>query len=174
FGNDSIALADDRISVNGGARLEWASGLGWGLHPMARVMWNVTPDRHRLWAAVSRAIRTPALQDRGIQLTYPPLPGPGGLPVMVTLNGNPDLRPEDVISTDAGYRLVLPRAQLEVDGFRSEYHRLRTSEPQAPHLDVTSGAPVVLQPIVFDNLFDARTTGVEATARWQPAACWRL
>jgi iron complex outermembrane recepter protein len=27
---------------------------------------------------------------------------------------------------------------------------------------------------VFDNLFDARTTGVEATARWQPAACWRL
>jgi iron complex outermembrane recepter protein len=174
FGNDTIALAGNRLRASGGARIEYGNGVGWGVQPVARILWNVTPDRHHVWGAVSRAIHTPSLQDRSLQIAYPQQAGPGGLPLLVTLSGNPDLRSETVVSEDLGYRLALGRVQFEADAFESTYRRLRTSEPQAPHVDVASGFPVIVAPVQFGNLFDARTAGVELTARWQPVAAWRL
>ena len=51
-------------------------------------MWKALP-RQRLWAATSRALRTPSLYERGIRVDFPPVPSASGLPLVVTVLGNP-------------------------------------------------------------------------------------
>jgi len=64
-------------------------------------MWSVTKNQ-RVWAAVSRALRTPSLQDRFLNVLFPLIQTPSGPPVGVEVHGNPDARSESVVSFESG------------------------------------------------------------------------
>ena len=60
FVQDEIALFGNRLAVTLGSQVQYDSDSGAGVQPTARVMWKALP-RQRLWAATSRALRTPSL-----------------------------------------------------------------------------------------------------------------
>ncbi|HSU19603.1 MAG TPA: TonB-dependent receptor, partial [Acidobacteriaceae bacterium] len=67
FAQDSFKLVPDRLTFTLGTKLENNNYSGWGIQPNANLVW--TPGKHTtLWAAVSRALRTPGRVDRDLSL----------------------------------------------------------------------------------------------------------
>ena len=99
FVQDELTLLDKRLAVTLGTKLQTGTAVDGGLQPTARIMWHPSLRQH-LWASLSRALRTPSLQERGIQVTYPPTPGPGGVPVSVKLTGDPTYRSESFVDRE--------------------------------------------------------------------------
>ncbi|MEO8678407.1 MAG: TonB-dependent receptor [Vicinamibacterales bacterium] len=172
FFQDEIAAYDNRLAVTFGAQVQHDTDSGTGVQPTARVMWKVHP-RQRLWAATSRALRTPSLADRGLRLDYPPVPGPGGLPLVVRVLGNPAASTETFVDVEAGYRLEATVASIDVTGFAGHYGQLQTQEPGAPVVEFVP-SPRILVTAQFGNLLEATTRGIEVAARWTPLPTWHL
>jgi iron complex outermembrane receptor protein len=176
FAQDEIAMAGNRVHTTLGARVEHDALSGWGVQPTSRIMWDMVPRHHHVWAAASRALRRPSLLDRGIRVDYPATSTGGPLPVALTLLGNPATRTEQFVESELGYRLdISTAATVDVTGFVGRYEHLRTNEPQTPSVVLTGGRPTsVSAPVRFDNLLAANTRGFEISARWMPIERWRL
>jgi iron complex outermembrane recepter protein len=174
FIQDEIALFTKRLVVTLGTQVQYDSYTGAGVQPTARVMWKADP-RQRLWAAASRALRTPSLDDRGIRVDYPPLPGPGGLPVLVVILGNPAAKTENHFDGEVGYRLEIgPAAALDVTGFMGRYDHLWTQEQSAPVVKFDPSPHVLVVSQFSSDHLEAKTRGLEITGHWMPIPVWRL
>jgi iron complex outermembrane receptor protein len=173
FLQDEIALFGDRLAVTLGSQVQYDSDSGAGIQPTARVMWKVRP-RQRLWAAASRALRTPSLTDRWIRVDYPPVPTPTGLPLVVTLVGNPEAETERLLDVEAGYRLEIgTTAAVDITGFVGRYDHLQTQEVGAPVVQFVP-SPQILVGTQFGNKLEATTRGFEVAGHWKPLPAWRL
>jgi iron complex outermembrane receptor protein len=181
FAQDEIALAGRRVELTLGAKLEHDAGVGLSVQPTARVMWRVAPAQH-LWAAVSRAVRTPSLIDRGVRIEFPPAVQPAqpadpmaGIPLAITVLGNPAVQNEHLSSTEAGYRIDIgSRAAIDVAVFVGRYRNLQSTEPSAPSIAFPGGRPIVSVSTTTQNLLDAETRGAEISARVNPSSTWQL
>jgi len=174
FLQDDITIVPDELRVTLGSKVEYNSFTGAEIEPTARAIW--TPDdRQSIWAAVSRATRSPSQTNEAISLNSVVPPGDPGnpfpVPVLVTIDGNPDETSEDVVSLELGYR-IRPTDDFSVDiaGFYNIYDNLVTVETVGASLQ----PGFVLVNEQFDNLGNARTYGVELSADWRPAPWWRL
>lgn len=173
FIQDEIALFGSRMAVTLGSQVQHDSDSGTGVQPTARVMWKALP-RQRLWAAISRALRTPSLQERGIRLDYPPVPGANGLPLVVTVLGNPAARTEWLIDAEVGYRLEIGTvASIDVTGFVGRYDHLQTQEPATPVVEFVP-SPQVRVTSQYGDQLEAWTRGIEVAGHWTPVPAWRL
>jgi iron complex outermembrane recepter protein len=175
FTQDEVALTTDhRLSATLGAKMEHGVVAGASVQPTARLSWRVVPETQNIWAAASRAVRTPSLLDRGLDITIPYPSDPRSLPVYYGVHGNPAAVNEVVTDMEAGYRYDLRSvAAFDVAVFAAKYDGLRTSEPLDPTFAPTP-MPHIVTGVAFNNLLRADTRGVEAAARWQPTAAWRL
>ena len=173
FAQDEIELLGNRLSVTLGSQVQYDSESGAGVQPTARVMWKALP-RQRLWAATSRALRTASLQDRGIRVDYPPVPSASGLPLVVTLLGNPAAETEELVDAEAGYRIEIGTAgSIDVTGFVGRYDHLVTQEPSAPVIQFVP-SPQILVTTRFGNQLEATTRGFEIAGHWTPVPAWRI
>jgi iron complex outermembrane receptor protein len=138
-------------------------------------MWNINPRQH-VWAAASRALRTPSLVDKGIRIDFlPTAPSATSPPVFVSALGNQAVRNERFVSTEAGYRIdIASRVAIDVAGFIGRYQGLQTAEPSAPTVAFVNGGPVIHVSTVFDNLLDAQTRGGEIAARATITDAWQV
>jgi iron complex outermembrane receptor protein len=140
---------------------------------MARVMWKALP-RQRLWAATSRALRTPSLSARGIRLDYPPVPTASGLPLLVTVLGNPAEETENLVDAEAGYRLEIDTTgSIDVTGYVGRYDHLQTQEQAAPIVRFVP-SPQIFVSSQYGNQLEATTRGLEVAGHWAPVPAWRL
>jgi iron complex outermembrane receptor protein len=173
FAQDEIGLFDHRLAVTLGSQVQYDSQAGAGLQPTARVIWKGLP-RQRLWAATSRALRTPALDETGFRLDYAPVPTPSGLPLFVTSLGNSASKTETFVDAEAGYRLEIgTMAAIDITGFAGRYDHLVTQEVGAPVVQFVP-SPEILVIGHGDNLLAATTRGLEVAGHWSPAAAWRF
>ena len=175
FIQDEVAFLKDRLAVTLGTQIQYdaGSGAGAGIQPTARVMWKGLP-RQRLWAAVSRALKTPSLEDLGIRVDLLPQSGPSGLPVLVTVLGNPEAETEELVSVEAGYRVeVGTRGSIDVTAFAGHYDHLKTQEQAAPVFSLVP-SPRVLVINTVGNQLEATTRGLEVAANWMATSFWRL
>jgi len=133
-----------------------------------------TPDpRHSIWAAVSRAVRTPSRGELEARLDEFVIPG--SLPTLVSIYGNPDFGSEDLIAYEAGYRWqAANNLSLDLAAFYNDYAELRTVEVGSPFLQESLGIPYLVLPIYPGNKMAGQTFGVEAVADWSPYQWWRL
>jgi iron complex outermembrane receptor protein len=169
FIQDDVAMPGDRVHLILGTQFQHDSQFGAGIQPSVRLMWNVRP-RQRLWAAASRAIRTPSLADRFIRVDYPPQPTPIGLPLFATVIGNPDVGNETFADLEAGYRIEAgASASIDATAFAGRYTDLITNEVSAPVLVFAPG-PRLEVTSRNRNQMTATTRGVEVAAHWAPAA----
>ena len=173
FLQDEIGLFGKRLAVTLGSQVQHDSTTGAGVQPTARVMWKALPHQ-RLWAATSRALRTPSEYERGIRIDFPPVPSASGLPLFVTVLGNPAAQTERLVDAEVGYRLEIGTAgSIDVTGFVGSYHHLRTEEPAAPVVQFVP-SPQIHVTSQFGNQLQATTRGLEAAANWKPVSAWRL
>ncbi len=99
FVQDEISLITDQLSLTLGSKFEHNDASGFEVQPTARLLWTPSPN-HSLWAAVSRAVRTPSVSERDADLTAVVIPpgtpeNPGPLPVEVALVGNDAIDSEE-------------------------------------------------------------------------------
>jgi len=156
FLQDEIRLRDNLL-LTLGTKIEHNDYTGVEVEPSGRLQWNVT-SKQMVWAAVSRAVRTPSRIDRDFSE-----PGPSGL--LVLLKGNPNFESETVIAYELGYR-AQPTAKLEtsLSTYYNDYDHVRST---------TTNAATVF-PLFFQNNVEGRTYGFELSATYQLLDWWRL
>jgi iron complex outermembrane receptor protein len=174
FLQDEIELLRHRLSVTLGSQVQYDSDSGAGVQPTVRLMWKASP-RQRIWAATSRALRTPALDERGgFRIDYPPVPTPIGLPLVISGLGSPEARTETLVDAEAGYRLELGTAvSFDVTGFVGRYNHLVTAETSAPIVQFVP-FPHLLVTSLNGNQLGATTRGLEIAGHWAPFPAWRV
>ncbi|HEX4023899.1 MAG TPA: TonB-dependent receptor [Steroidobacteraceae bacterium] len=157
FIQDEIPLSPT-LSLIAGTKLEHNDYTGWELQPDARLRWIMT-DQQTLWAAVSRAVRTPSRVDRDEVVP------PGVPPHLVLLEGDSDFDSEKVIAYELGYRAQLfSRVGGSVSTFYNVYSDLRS----------TSYTPGFLLPFYFSNNLEGHTYGLEFSADYRLLSNWSL
>lgn len=155
FAQESFSPVHE-LTLIAGAKLEDDPFAGWQFQPDARLAWTPRASE-MLWAAASRAIRSPTPFDTDVAERVGPVLG---------LTGNRSFQPERVTAYELGYRGRLGKAlSLSVSGFYNVYDDLRTIEP-------SPGAAFF--PLTWDNFMRGNTRGVEAWADWQVTDWWRL
>jgi iron complex outermembrane receptor protein len=167
---DQNTLKPNRVSLYLGTKLESSYFSGWDLEPSARLAW--TPSSHRtLWAAISRATRTPTRRDTDLSAAVAALPGPAE----VVLLGNPNMKSEHVIAYEAGYRAQpAKRISLDVATFFNNYDNLESVESLPPFFDPNSVPPLFMIPKSLGNKMHGTTEGVETSVNWKVMDWWTL
>jgi iron complex outermembrane receptor protein len=154
FVQDEIALVPDRLHVALGTKIEHNDYTGFEIQPSGRVNWTLSPSA-TLWAAVSRAVRTPSRIDREL---FAPAKPP------YFLAGGPGFRSEEELAYELGYRHQEGSLALSVATFYSRYHGLRS-------LEQTNPPP---SPLVIGNGQDGESYGAELTAAYVLTSGWRV
>lgn len=174
FVQDEIALQPDRLYLTVGAKLEHNDFTGFGLQPSVRLAWIVN-KRNMFWAAVSRALRTPSQSDRDIRVNQSVFPGPGNLPVLVSIFGSPTRQDERLNAFEAGYRAEITK-RLSFDGtvFYNDYDNLVSVEPGTPFLEIVPAPAHLVIPNVLSNLLYGETHGVELSVDWKATKRWTV
>lgn len=169
FIQDDITIVPQRWRLTIGTKFEHNdySGVEW--QPSARLLW--TPDDHQsLWAAVSRAVRTPS---RGDVANVVKMIVPETDPLLLETVGNPDQDSEEVVTYELGYR-IQPTTGISFDfaTFYNDYDKLRLSEFNEIQLNPPP-EPSFLNFDVSNNL-EGNSYGIEAAVDWRPLQWWRL
>lgn len=167
-------LLPARVRLTLGTKVEHNGSSDWEFQPNVRALVPVTP-RHSLWAAVSRAVRTPSRAEHTVRLETAPIPDPvRGIPALVSLRGTPGFLPETLRAHEAGYRTQFGRASFDAAVFRNHYDHLRTFEPGVPSVTATASGPLIVAPVMFDNGMTGRTSGGELSTSWSVLDPWRI
>ena len=161
FGQDEIKLQENLL-LTLGTKVEHNDYTGFEVQPSGRLAWNITP-KQMVWAAVSRAVRTPSRIDH--DLAEPTgLPNAGGLPQSL-LTGTSQFTSETLIAYELGYRAQLgDKVSGSVSTYYNDYTKIRSTTPSAPF-----GFPIYLQ-----NNLEGDTYGLEVSADYQMLDWWRL
>ena len=158
FVQDEIKLQDD-LFFTLGTKVEHNDYTGFEVQPSGRLQWQITPTQ-MLWAAVSRAVRTPSRVDHDFQ-TPTGLPAP--LPQSV-LYGTSQFTSETLIAYEVGYRAELgDKVSGSLSTFYNEYSKIRSLTPTG-----STGFPVYVQ-----NNLEGETYGLELSTDYQMLDWWR-
>jgi iron complex outermembrane recepter protein len=168
FLQDEITLLPRRLAMIIGSKFEENSYTGWEIQPNARLL--MTPHYgHTLWAAVSRAVRTPSRFDHDVRVTSAIAEYPGAYYEVL---GSKDFKSEEVIAYEAGYRFFSrPSFALDLALFYNRYDHLRTWEIGIPYME---GGPPIYVPLVTVNGMQGDSYGAELALDWKPTNAWRL
>jgi len=170
FLQDEIKLLDP-LSLTLGSKIEHNDYTGFEFEPSGRLQWKVT-DKQMVWAAVSRAVRTPSRFDRDLQIldgfNVPVLETILKVPVSpYILLGDPDFVSETVLAYELGYRAQLgSKFALSASSYYNDYSHLRS-------VGSTPGSFLNL-PYSFGNNLEGDTYGMELAGTYQMFDNWRL
>ena len=154
FVQDEITLAPD-VFFTLGTKLEHNDYTGYEVEPTARLRWSFTP-KQMVWAAVSRAVRTPSRIERDVK-------EPAQFPVI--LQGSSDFESETLVAYELGYRAEIgTKVSASVSAFYNDYGDLRS----------VSFTPATIIPLFFANNLEGETHGIEFSATYQPLPWWSL
>jgi iron complex outermembrane recepter protein len=178
FVQDEISLAK-RLRMTLGSKFEHNEFTGFEAEPNARLLWTPTQTQS-VWAAVSRAVRTPALTEEGLRLNtqvIPPATPPNltPFPAIVAVFGSHQFKSEDLLAYEVGYRVQATKSfSADIATFYNSYSGLRTAEPGAPFLEGSPAPTDVVIPFVAQNKMSGGTYGLEFFGDWRVAPKLRL
>jgi len=151
FLQDEVTLWPDSVKLTLGTKVEHNDYTGFEVEPSARLAW-MPEKRHTVWAAVSRAVRSPTRLD--VDIAAPSISNP-----------NHDFESEKLIAYELGYRVrPVDRLSLSFAVFYHDYDDLRS-------IDVNSAPP---PPAIFANNQRANSWGAELSGTFQVLESWRL
>ena len=179
FIQDEIALIKEHLFLTLGSKFEHNDYSGFEHQPNIRLRWTPTPT-HTLWAAVSRAVRTPSRENDGRVNRFIIPPGapqqnPGPIPAITAVVGSADFDSERLVAYEIGYRIrPIDLLSFDLAAFYNVYDNLRSVEPGAPFLETVPTPPHLVLPFQLDNKAEGESYGVELAVDWQPFKWWRL
>jgi len=162
FVQNDITLVPERWHLSLGTKIEHNDYTGWEFQPGGRLAW--TPNqRHTVWGAIARAVRTPSRADTDLRFAQEPVM-PGVVPVIY---GNRQFQSENLLAFEVGHRWQLtPQLTTDLALFYNIYDDVRSAEVKGysfPELRV-----------VEENRLHGETYGGELVVRWQPVTWCRL
>lgn len=159
--SEFMVTEDLRLVI--GSKFEHNDYTGFEVQPTIRMLWNIN-DKHSMWAAVSRAVRTPARVDEDLQINIVIPNSP-----QLSIRGNPEVNSEELIAYELGYRFN-PTSNLLVDAslFYNDYDQLRSTETSFQPFPV----PTILNKL--ENQMFGYTYGLELASHWQVTEAWKL
>lgn len=174
FIHDDIEILPNRLSLILGTKLERNEYTGLEYQPSGRLLWLPSPE-HTVWAALSRAVRTPSRVESDVRVNYATIPDVGGMPGLLGWNGNEDLVAEELLASEIGYRATPTRFfSLDIAGFYNSYDNLLTHEPTIPYLDMSSQSPHMVMGTRLENNLTANTFGFEVVSGCRLTDWWQL
>lgn len=174
FIQDEFKLIPDKLTLTAGTKLEHNDFTGFEVQPSVRAVFKPT-ENQTLWAAISRAVRTPDILESSdmfaVQLGQP-IPGPGG-PYVPRIVGTDDPASEVLWAYEVGYR-IQPEKRVNVDValFYNDYDRIIDFATTPDNL--VPGVPDGTAEFPLTNLRSGQTYGGEASITVEPVEHWRL
>jgi len=169
------AFAQDEVRLGKSFRLIAGSKILHDGHttqaqPSIRALWMIR-ENQVIWAAATRGVRLPSEAEYDVLIRFGAVPVGNGESVMVTVLGNPNLKPEYVHSFEAGYRGVLTSfASLDITAYHNALNDLITFEPGS--VTVRNGEAIL--PFNYANAIGGSTRGIEASLLLRPTRRWDL
>jgi iron complex outermembrane recepter protein len=168
-----LPLFNDKVQFIAGSKFEHTNFSGFDYQPSVRLLWSPTPHQSA-WLATTRAVRTPSRVDQELQfnILVQATPAP---PVFFEIVGNPNLKPEQLIAYEAGYRIQANRkVYLDLAAFFNTYNDLQGYGPLS--LAVATNPPPLDYLIVlpYANVIEGRSVGTEVNPTWDVARWWQL
>ena len=177
FTQDEFAFFKQRLRLTVGSKFEHNDYTGFEMEPNARFLWNVS-NKQSVWAAVSRAVRTPARTEENMRLNanvIPPSPQSLGLPVLATVLGDPSFKSENLVAYEAGYRIQLGSTfSVDFASFHNSYSNLLSAEPKAMFVEPFPQPVHITLPLVAENKRSGSTHGAELFAEWKGLPRWKV
>jgi iron complex outermembrane receptor protein len=171
FIQDEIALIRNQVWLTAGMKIEHNNYTGPELQPSARILWTPTP-RQSVWAAVTRAVRTPSELEASVQLTRFLASSPL---TYLQVVGSSSFQAERVMGYEAGYR-ISPNDQffMDVAAFHNRHDDLESFGSGSVAI-VRSPAPAhVLFILPYANGAAGTSDGLELTPDWKPTRWGQL
>ncbi len=163
FAHLDYALIPEHLRLVVGSKLSWDSYAGVEIQPNARLLWQLTPT-HQLWAALSRAVRTPSRTDEDFNLLVPM-----GKNMNLRLQGDDDFKSEEIIAYELGWRFTPGNGfLLDAALFFNQYDQLGPFGASSGFVPPNT----VVQTIT--NGYEGHTFGLELAAHWQVLDNWKL
>ncbi len=151
FVQDQLSLVPRKLELTLGTKLLYNDYSGFELQPSARMAWTPT-QMHTIWAAVSRAVRTPSRFETDELTTALSTP-------------NRAFNSENVIAYELGYRVrPVERVLLSLAAFYNRYDNLRS-------INYNPNPPTTF---IFANDQRANYWGVELSANIIANDWWRI
>lgn len=173
FLQDEFKIIPDQLSLTLGTKIEHNDFTGIEVQPSARLVYKASKQQ-TVWAAVSRAVRTPSDSEAKSPITLalgPPVAGPGGGLYVPTYVGNPEAQSEVLMAYELGYR-IQPNRRVSVDAatFYNNYSGLFGLRPSG----FVPGAPVGALLTQSVNVLRGESYGGEAVLSVVAADSWHL
>ncbi len=176
FAADEITLVQDRLQLIVGMHAGHNSFTGMEYQPTARLAWTPASNL-TTWAAVSRAVRTPSILNRGGDFSPAVVQVAPMLLGVIRSLGNPAFQSEPMLSYELGQRVEIGK-RLALDGaaFLNSYQREGHGVAQAPvFVPPQDGNPGYLDlSYTQENAPYGRVFGAEVSAVWSATRRWRL
>jgi iron complex outermembrane receptor protein len=169
FVQDQIALSHDLLYLILGSKFSHNDFSGFEYQPTIRLLWTPN-EKQSAWAAVSRAVRTPSRADQDIRLH---MSGGVDVPAFFQLYGSPDVRSEQLLAWEIGYRAQPTKAfWWDITAFYNQYDDLVTSVQQGIFWDPSTG--IIYDQNIYANAGWGDTYGFELASTYQVNSCWKI
>ncbi|MCP4353577.1 MAG: TonB-dependent receptor [Desulfobacterales bacterium] len=166
FFQDEIGLYDSALSLIIGTKYEYDDFTGDELQPTIRLLWKVTP-KQRLWASVSKAVRTPSTMEYSELRTYNDLKAAIIEKDIELIEKN--IHSEKLYAWEIGYRAQPSKIfSYDLALFCNHYHNLY--ERPVYDYDPNRGDDTS----VMGTNGKAATYGLEIASKWQIFPWWNL
>jgi iron complex outermembrane recepter protein len=168
-----VVLSPDKVRLIAGSKFEHNPYTGFEYQPQVRAVW--TPNKQNtLWAAASRAVRTPNRIDEGLLariLQINPSPPP---PEFLLYSGDPSIKSEIVHAYEVGYRYEWrQKFLLDATAYYNAYDGLAAFS--APGTPIVNPSPFFIDvPVHAINEGAAQTHGLELFAKYAPVRRWTV
>ncbi len=171
FLQDEMTLVNNHLWLTVGSKFEHNNYTGFEAQPTIRLMW-APHHQHRIWGAISRAVRTPSRLESDMDIitkVIPPTP-PLIPTVASTIEGNKGFKSENLLSYELGYRTTfINNVSIDLAAFYNVYSNLRSGESGSPYFKDN----YLELPILLTNEYSAQTYGFELSTVWQMLDWWR-
>jgi iron complex outermembrane receptor protein len=149
FLQDKFSIIPENLYLILGAKVEDNYYTDTELQPSARIL--ATPDpRHTVWASISKAVRTPSVFERSVDISMPI-----GPETLYFLKGNSGQDSEELYAYEIGYRIQpMDPIVFDIASFYNVYDKLVSDE-------LMDDIPT------FGNNSEADTYGGEISANWR-------
>jgi iron complex outermembrane receptor protein len=173
FVQDEVHVSNS-LWLTAGSKFEHNSYTGFEYEPSVRLLWSPS-DRQAAWAAISRAIRQPTLEDVDVRFNRFAFPTPNGLLALVSVLGERHVKSEELLAYEAGYRAQASRRiSADLSAFFNVYDHLRTYEPAPPFLESTPSPLHLVVPQVISDRMHGDTYGAEISSALRVFDWWRV
>ncbi len=167
FVQDEFTVLKDRLIFTLGSKFEHNDYTGYEFQPSVRALYSPKKN-HKIWGAVSRAVRTPHRVERHATITTIILPpgdeiNPLPVPAAGGVTGNENYDSQILVAYEAGYRyLASETLSFDIGLFYNDYEDLRSFKI-TPAFNGIYGE-VYNQ---FGNDADGTSHGLELAVAWQ-------